>query len=270
MSVAFNPAPDVDTTAEQRQLVRARINDQFVELYGMPPDDPRRVALRADLAGQHVGLAERLASRFRNRGESSEDLVQVAAVGLLKAIDGFDPGRGVDFSSYAIPTMLGEIKRHFRDKGWLVRVPRRLQELRLDIARITTTLTQELGRTPSNADLAERLGVTEQELRECQLATGGYSALSLSAPLGDEKADNTLADVVGGWDQGMQTVDDRACLRPLIRKLDPRERQILGLRFFDDMTQTQIAEHVGISQMHVSRLLARSLTRLREGMLLEV
>ncbi|MEJ7659700.1 MAG: sigma-70 family RNA polymerase sigma factor [Hymenobacter sp.] len=175
----------------------------------------------------------------------------------------------MDFSSYAIPTMVGEIKRHFRDKGWSVRVPRRLKEMKLDVTKASGELTQNLGRTLTNADLAEHLGVTEDEIRECQVSARAYSALSLSAPLGAEDADSTLADLVGEPDKGMESVDDRESLRPLIEELPPRQRRIIAMRFYGNMTQSQIAERMGISQMHVSRLLSRSLAHLRKGMLLD-
>jgi RNA polymerase sigma-B factor len=255
--------------ATQRQADRAHVHDLLVELNRPSAILGRPAAVREELVSTHLSLAEHLARRFRNRGEPLDDLVQVAVVGLLKAIDGFDPDRGVDFTSYAIPTMVGEIKRHFRDKGWSVRVPRRLKELKLDVTKATMSLTQSLGRMPTNADLADYLGVTEDEIRECQLSARAYSAVSLSAPLGDEDADSTLADVLGEADKGIQSVEDRESLRPLIEELPPRQRRIIAMRFYGNMTQSQIAERVGISQMHVSRLLSRSLTHLRKGMLLD-
>ncbi|MGI8529418.1 MAG: RNA polymerase sigma factor SigF [Geodermatophilaceae bacterium] len=267
---AVNELPIVaEGVATQRQADRAHVHDLLVELNRPSAILGRPAAVREELVSTHLSLAEHLARRFRNRGEPLDDLVQVAVVGLLKAIDGFDPDRGVDFTSYAIPTMVGEIKRHFRDKGWSVRVPRRLKELKLDVTKATMSLTQSLGRMPTNADLADYLGVTEDEIRECQLSARAYSAVSLSAPLGDEDADSTLADVLGEADKGIQSVEDRESLRPLIEELPPRQRRIIAMRFYGNMTQSQIAERVGISQMHVSRLLSRSLTHLRKGMLLD-
>ncbi len=259
----------VDGLAAQRRTDKALVRELLVELASSTTTHHRHVVVREDLVGLHVSLAEHLARRFRNRGEPLDDLVQVALVGLLKAIDGFDPDRGVDFTSYAIPTMVGEIKRHFRDKGWSVRVPRRLKEMKLEVTRVAGRLTQELGRSVTNADLADHLGVTEDEIRECQASARAYSALSLSAPLGVEDADSTLADVMGGADKGMESVEDRESLRPLIEELPSRQRSIIAMRFYGNMTQSQIAERMGISQMHVSRLLTRSLAQLRAGMLID-
>jgi len=259
----------VDGLAAQRRTDKALVRELLVELASSTTTRHRHVVVREDLVGLHVSLAEHLARRFRNRGEPLDDLVQVALVGLLKAIDGFDPDRGVDFTSYAIPTMVGEIKRHFRDKGWSVRVPRRLKEMKLEVTRVAGRLAQELGRSVTNADLADHLGVTEDEIRECQASARAYSALSLSAPLGVEDADSTLADVMGGADKGMESVEDRESLRPLIEELPSRQRSIIAMRFYGNMTQSQIAERMGISQMHVSRLLTRSLAQLRAGMLID-
>lgn len=259
----------VDGADSERRAERAQVRELFLELSRTRTACDQHEALREQLVRLHIPLAEHLARRFRNRGEPLDDLVQVAVVGLLKAIDGFDPDRGVDFTSYAIPTMVGEIKRHFRDKGWSVRVPRRLKELKLDVTKAAATLTQHLGRTPTNADLAAHLGVTEEEIRECHVSARGYAAMSLSAPLGGEEVDSTLADVLGDSDLGMQSVEDRETLRPLIEELPLRQRRIIAMRFYGNMTQSQIAEHVGISQMHVSRLLSRSLAHLRQGMLVD-
>ncbi len=259
----------VDGLAAQRLTDKTRVRGLCVELAAAKTTRDRHNAVREDLVGLHVPLAEHLARRFRNRGEPFDDLVQVALVGLLKAIDGFDPDRGVDFTSYAIPTMVGEIKRHFRDKGWSVRVPRRLKEMRLEVTKVSAHLTQDLGRSVTTADLADHLGVTQAEIRECQASARAYSALSLFAPLGEGDADNTLADVMGGADKGLESVEDRESLRPLIEELPPRQRSIIAMRFYGNMTQSQIAERMGISQMHVSRLLSRSLAQLRAGMLVD-
>lgn len=258
-----------EATASQRRTDRAHVRALLVELNCPEIDDTRQAAVREELVRRHLPLAEHLARRFRNRGEPLDDLVQVAVVGLLKAIDGFDPRRGVDFTSYAIPTMVGEVKRHFRDKGWSVRVPRRLKEMKLDVTKAAATLTQQLGRTPTSSDLAAHLGVTEDEIRECQISARAYSTASLSAPLREDEADSTLADVLGEADKGMESVEDRESLRPLLEELPLRQRRIIAMRFYGNMTQSQIAERVGISQMHVSRLLSRSLVHLRQGMLLD-
>lgn len=226
-----------------------------------------RTAARDELLENYLPLAEQLAHRFRNRGEPLDDLVQVARLGLIKSVDGFDPDRGVDFTSYAIPTISGELKRHFRDKGWSLRVPRRLKDLRLDINQATLHLTQHLGRTPTSADIATHLEISEAAVSEAVLSAQAYNATSLSTPVGPESAgDSTLADTLGGLDQGMDGVEDRETLRPLLGRLAPRERRIIGMRYYENMTQSQIATQVGISQMHVSRLLTRSLQQMREGL----
>ena len=230
-----------------------------------PPDGPQYAAAREELVGHYLPLARRLAGRFRNRGEPLDDLTQVALLGLLKAIDGFDPDRGVKFTSYAVPTMLGEIKRHFRDKGWSVHVPRRLKELGLNLNAATSTLTQALGRTPTDADLAAYLDASEAEIRECRLSAHGYRASSMSAVSALD--DCAVEERLGSVDAGLSRVEDRATLRLLIAELPDRQQRILGLRFFGSLTQAQIAERVGVSQMHVSRLLAKSLDQLRSGML---
>lgn len=237
----------------------------LVELRSAPPTDPRRAQLRDSLVDLHMPLARYLATRFRGRGEPLDDLIQVAVIGLLKAIDGFDSERGVDFRSYAIPTMTGELKRHFRDKGWSIRVPRRLTEMRLEVAEATAVLTQQLQRTLTAADLADYLGVTEAEVRESQLAARAYSTASLSTRLDPGDSGSTLADVLGTVDAGMSTVEDRQALRPLIAALPHRQRRIIGMHYYANMTQLEIAKHVGISQMHVSRLLTRSLAQLRDS-----
>lgn len=269
MTAVSERPPAVDDAVDQRRADKELVRGLLVELGCPATSRERQDVLREEIVGLHLSLAEHLARRFRNRGEPLDDLVQVAMVGLLKAIDGFDPARGVDFSSYAIPTMVGEIKRHFRDKGWSVRVPRRLKEMKLEVTRVSGTLTQDLGRSLTNADLADCLGVSEDEIRECQVSARAYAALSLSAPMGEDEADSTLADVVGDADKGMESVEDRESLRPLIEELPLRERRIIAMRFYGNLTQSQIAERMGISQMHVSRLLSRSLAHLRAGMLID-
>ena len=236
-------------------------------LSGLPSGDPRREDTRNTLVTLHQPLVEHLARRFRNRGEPYDDLVQVATIGLIKAIDRYDPERGVEFSTYATPTIVGEIKRWFRDKGWAVRVPRRLQELRLAIGSATGTLTQELGRSPTVAELAERLGASADDVLEGLESANAYSTLSLDAPDNSEVDGPSVLDLLGSEDSALEGVENREALKPLLSRLPERERRILLLRFFAGMTQSQIAAEVGISQMHVSRLLARTLTRLRKGLL---
>jgi RNA polymerase sigma-B factor len=237
------------------------------ELSVLAADEPRRGDIRSQLVSIHQPLVEHLARRFRNRGEPYDDLVQVATIGLIKAIDRYDPARGVEFSTYATPTIVGEIKRWFRDKGWAVRVPRRLQELRLEIGAATGALAQELGRSPTVAELAERIGASEDEILDGIESAAAYSTLSLDAPEGSDSDGPSVLDMLGAEDEALEGVENREALKPLLAGLPERERRILLLRFFAGMTQSQIAVEVGISQMHVSRLLARTLVRLREGLL---
>ncbi|MDP9496154.1 MAG: RNA polymerase sigma factor SigF [Actinomycetota bacterium] len=241
----------------------------FAELAALPPDDPRRARLRDELVEQHLPLVEYLARRFRNRGEPLDDLVQVATIGLIKSVDRFDLDRGVEFSTYATPTIVGEIKRHFRDKGWAIRVPRRLQELKLSLTKATSELSQKNGRSPTVAELAGHLGLSEEEILEGLESANAYSAVSLDAPDGGDDDSPSVSDSLGITDDSLEGVEYRESLKPLLEKLPAREKKILLLRFFGGMTQSQIAGELGISQMHVSRLLARTLAQLREGLLAE-
>jgi RNA polymerase sigma-B factor len=222
-------------------------------------DHPR---LREEAIEAWLPLARHLAMRYSGRGEPTDDLVQTATVGLIKAVDKFDPERGVDFAGYAIPTIIGEIKRHFRDRTWSVRVPRRLQELRLAITEANATLTHSLGRSPTVPDVATYLGVSEEDVLEGLEGARAYNAASLSTPI---SADGTtsLGDTLGGEDDQFELAETRVALGPALATLDEREQKILTLRFYGNLTQSQIADRVGISQMHVSRLLARALTKLR-------
>ncbi|MEU8539052.1 RNA polymerase sigma factor SigF [Streptomyces sp. NPDC048717] len=240
----------------------------FVELRDMPEGSAERAALRDRLVRMHLPLVEHLARRFRNRGEPLDDLMQVATIGLIKSVDRFDPERGVEFSTYATPTVVGEIKRHFRDKGWAVRVPRRLQELRLSLTTATAELSQLHGRSPTVHELAERLGISEEEVLEGLESANAYSTLSLDVPDTDDESP-AVADTLGAEDEALEGVEYRESLKPLLEDLPPREKRILLLRFFGNMTQSQIAQEVGISQMHVSRLLARTLAQLRDKLLVE-
>jgi RNA polymerase sigma-B factor len=233
----------------------------------LPKDNPDRVRVRERLIEMYLPLAEYLARRFRNRGEQLDDLNQVANLGLIKSVDGYDVNRGAAFTSYAIPMIVGELKRHFRDKGWDVRVPRRLQELRLEITKATSDLAQQLGRSPTVADLAEHLNVSEEEIIEGLDSSHAYRALSLHAPVAGDEATTELVDLLGDVDRDIESVEDREALRPLIAKLPVREQKIIAMRFFGNMTQSQIAAELGISQMHVSRLLSHALGVLREGLL---
>ncbi len=244
-----------------------RVPGLVARLLACGSDDARRAEVRAELISTCMPMARYLARRYRNRGESLDDLVQVATVGLIKAVDGFDPGRGTTFGAYAVPTIIGEIKRYFRDKGWAIRVPRRLQELHLQIVNVVDPLTQRLGRAPTVTELAERLGTSEEHVIEGLACAPAYRALSLQAPAGADPEGATLADLLGTADPELEQVERREALRPLIAKLPVREQRIIAMRYFGNMTQSQIAAATGISQMHVSRLLGHSLRVLREELL---
>jgi RNA polymerase sigma-B factor len=248
---------------------RAYARELFGQLAALPEDDPQRQRVRDELVEMHLALVEYLARRFRNRGEPLDDLVQVATIGLIKSVDRFDLERGVEFSTYATPTIVGEIKRHFRDKGWAIRVPRRLQELKLALAKATSDLSQKNGRAPTVAELAQHLGMSEEDILEGLESANAYSAVSLDAPDAGDDDSPAVADSLGTTDAALEGVEYRESLKPLLEKLPPREKKILLLRFFGNMTQSQIAAELGISQMHVSRLLARTLAQLREGLLAE-
>ena len=247
------------TAVEQTRRRSARLFQAFRDRNA---GQASRDDARDSLVHLHLPLVEHCARRFRNRGEPYEDLVQVGTIGLLKSIDRFDSDRGVEFSTYATPTIIGEIKRHFRDKGWAIRVPRRLQELRLQIGATSAELTQTLGRSPTLRELAEEIGCTVEEIVEGIESSNAYSTLSLDASDDDDEGGSMLA-ALGVADQGIEQVELRESIKPLLDQLAPREKRILLLRFFKNMTQSQIAEEIGVSQMHVSRLLTRTLQQLR-------
>lgn len=219
-------------------------------------------AAREQAVVELTPLVRALASRYAGRGEPLDDLVQVGMLGLIKAVDRFDVDRGVDFSSYAIPTVVGEIRRHFRDRAWAMHVPRRLKELSLRLSRILDHLTNELGRSPTIAELAEAAGVEEEDVIDALDSSNAYTTRSLHAPFEDGGDDN-LSDKLGVEDAGYEEVEDGALVAAGLDALDERERRIVELRFFEEMTQSQIAAEVGISQMHVSRLLRRALAKMR-------
>jgi RNA polymerase sigma-B factor len=231
----------------------------------VPAGTPERADLRRQAIEDHIPFAQRLARRFRDRGEPVDDLCQVAMVGLVNAVDGYDPMRGCEFAGYATPTIVGEIRRYFRDKGWRIKVPRRLQELRLQVNRARTELSQTMSASPTITDIARHLGVTEEEVGEAIEVARLYNPVSLSAPAGPD-SDLGIADPIGDVDPGMLAVENRESVKPLLAALPERERRILTMRFFRDMTQSQIAAEVGISQMHVSRLLTQTLDKLRAAM----
>jgi RNA polymerase sigma-B factor len=224
----------------------------------------RDPALRDTLVQRYLPLARQLARRYQRPDEPMDDLVQVASLGLVKAVDRFDATREVAFSSYAVPTILGEIKRHFRDRTWSVRVPRDLQEMALKVERAVGDLTRDLHRSPSIDELARHVGISQEQALEALQAAGAYHATSLDTPRGTE-ADpgDTLADTIGGDEDGYDRAEERATIDQLMRTITPREREVLRLRFEEDLTQAEIGEIIGVSQMQVSRLIRQSVSRLR-------
>ncbi|MFJ7151520.1 RNA polymerase sigma factor SigF [Streptomyces sp. NPDC100445] len=241
----------------------------FEQLAVVEEGTPAYSYARNTLIEMNMSLVRFAAGRFRSRGpEEMEDIVQVGMIGLIKAIDRFELSREAEFTSFAIPYIVGEIKRFFRDTTWAVHVPRRLQEARVQLARATEELRSRLGRTPTVRELSELLSLPEDEVREARLAANGYNSSSLDATLGTgEDGETALQDFIGTEDAALELVEDFHALAPLIAELDERDRQIIHMRFVEELTQAQIGERLGVSQMHVSRLLSRTLARLREGML---
>lgn len=233
------------------------------EYAALGPDDPRREPLRDELVTGFLPVAQHIARRFNNRGEPLDDLVQVATVGLINAVDRYSPDRGTDFFSFAVPTISGEVRRHFRDLGWSMRVPRRLKDLHVSINTAVSNLSQDLGRAPRPSEIAEQLGVPVADVLEGLEASEAYRSSSLDEMLSSEQGSATVGELVGEADAELARVDFQQALRPVLAELAERERTIVLLRFFGNLTQTQIADQVGISQMHVSRLLAQTLDRLR-------
>ncbi|WP_435271127.1 SigB/SigF/SigG family RNA polymerase sigma factor [Streptomyces sp. 1222.5] len=233
-------------------------------------DGPARDAVQDELVTAWLPMAHRIASRFRDRGESIEDLRQVAALGLVKAVDRFDPSRGGAFESYAVPTITGEVKRHFRDHMWAVRVPRRVQEVRNRVRIARRELAQQPGSPePTIADIAARTGLTEEEVSAGMEALESFSSLSLDAEVASVEDGYSLADTLSTAEAAYDIVVDREAVKDSLRRLSERDRAILYMRFFEDMTQSRIAERLGISQMHVSRLISRSCDRVRREALAE-
>jgi RNA polymerase sigma-B factor len=224
------------------------------------------LAAREQLIEEHMSLVRSLARRYSYRGEQLDDLVQIGAIGLIKAIDRFDLERGVELTTYATPNIIGEIKRHFRDRGWSVRVPRGLQELNVQLSRLLEQLTVQLSRSPTISELAKAAGVDEEDVLEALESGRAYTSLSLSSGSGggDDDDDVDPLETIGIEEHQYEVSEDRAVLAPGFRVLDQRERTILRLRFFDGLTQSQIAQQIGISQMHVSRLIRRSLEKIRQ------
>jgi len=225
----------------------------------------RDAALRNEVVVTYLNLVRFLALKFANRGEPLDDLIQVGTIGLLKAIDRFEPERGIEFTTYATPTIVGEIKRYFRDKGWAVKVPRRLQELNLAVNRAGEKMAIEFGRSPTVHELAERLDASEEDILEAQELGHAYNLLSLDSEVSGEsdKKSQTLADTIGEFDTGLELLEDRANLERAFHVLTGRERVIVYLRFYESVSQTEIAKRLNVSQMHVSRLQAKALSKMR-------
>ncbi|WP_037852895.1 RNA polymerase sigma factor SigF [Streptomyces sp. NRRL S-340] len=289
--------PDDGVRAGRSGLAAAPAGEPPAALAGLPdippydevaPDDARALSktlferlesleegthayayVRNTLVELNLALVKFAASRFRSRSEPMEDIIQVGTIGLIKAIDRFELSRGVEFPTFAMPTIIGEIKRFFRDTSWSVRVPRRLQELRLDLAKAGDELAQRLDRAPTVAELAHHLGLTEDEVVEGMAASNAYTASSLDAQPDDDDSEGTLADRIGYEDHGIEGIEYVESLKPLIAELPARDRKILSLRFVANMTQSEIGDELGISQMHVSRLLSRTLVRLRKALTVE-
>ncbi|MCW2541375.1 MAG: SigB/SigF/SigG family polymerase sigma factor [Frankiales bacterium] len=240
---------------------RTRTRDLFETLRSVDPADSRHRAARDELVEVHLPLVRYLARRFAGRGEPTDDLVQIGTVGLLQAIDRFEVDRGLEFSTFATPNIAGEIKRHFRDRGWMVRVPRRLQELQAELSTGIAELSQRLGRSPTVAELAEHLKLSAEQVIEATESARAYSALPLDVP--SAATGRSIADSLIEQDDGLDHVELRHTLRPLLATLTERERKALLLRFVENKTQSEIADVLGVSQVHVSRLLAKTLSQLR-------
>ncbi|MGZ8648741.1 MAG: SigB/SigF/SigG family RNA polymerase sigma factor [Solirubrobacteraceae bacterium] len=253
-------ADDQRANAAVGRVARALEDRRLLERYHREADPAAREAL----VERFLPLARQLARRYQRAGEPLDDLIQVASLGLLKAIERFDPARETAFSSFAVPTILGELKRHFRDKGWSVRVPRDLQELAVKVDRVGADMGRTLGRAPTTDELAKQLGVTHEQVLEAREAAGAYRAVSLDRPRGDEEDEGKLVDALGTEDHGFAVAEDSATVQRLMRVLTEREREVLRLRFEEDLTQSEIGIRVGVSQMHVSRLIRQSVARLRE------
>jgi RNA polymerase sigma-B factor len=253
----------------QRDHDDGRAEELLRELARLEPQDRRREEIRSELVVMHTPLARNIAGRYARRGEALEDIEQAAMLGLVKAINRFDPDVGQRFLSYAAPTMTGEVKRHFRDRTWSMRMPRPLQELRLALRTARHDFMLKHDRPPTVPEVAELLGISEDEAIEVIGATEAYRPVSLDSPVADEDGGATLGDLIGDEDPELELIVDRNALRPMLEKLPERERTILIHRFFGNKTQTEIAELLGISQMHVSRLISRSLVDLKKKLLEE-
>ena len=243
--------------------LRSADREMFEQLAALEAGTTEHESLRAALIERHLPLVTFMARKFADRGEPLDDLIQVGTIGLIKAIDRFEISKGFEFSTFATPTIVGEIKRHFRDKTWAIRVPRRLQELGAAITKANNALTQKLDRSPTPKEIAKHLGVTVDEIAEALESNAAYSTVSLDS--GSDESP-TIGDSVGSLDEALEGVEYRESLKPLLAALDDREKRILQMRFFDNLSQSQIATELGISQMHVSRILTKVLSQLRTGL----
>lgn len=249
--------------SEARPNEYGDVPDMFREMASVAADSAEYQRQRDKLVERCLPLADHIARRFEGRGEPRDDLIQVARVGLVNAVARFDVETGSDFVSFAVPTIMGEVRRHFRDNSWSVKVPRRLKEAHLRLGVATAELSQRLGRAPTATELATELDMDRDDVIEGLVAGSSYNTLSIDSGGGDDDA-RAIADTLGDADDRLDRIENREALRPLLEALPERERTVLVLRFFESMTQTQIAERIGISQMHVSRLLSKSLARLRD------
>ncbi|MEU8247733.1 SigB/SigF/SigG family RNA polymerase sigma factor [Nonomuraea sp. NPDC048916] len=247
-------------------LTEMTAEELLTEMVNPDTPDSVRERLRERLVAMHDRLAHEIARRYRYRGEPMEDLLQAAYVGLMKAINGFDAALGHEFRGYAVVTMTGEVKRHFRDRTWAIRVPRVYQERRSELNKLSSDLAQDLGRAPTVAELAARMNISQEDVLLTLDASAAYSTLSLDAPLGGPDDDATLGDVIPEEDHSLSILVDKHAVKPLIDALPAREKKILLLRFYGNMTQSEIAAEFGISQMHVSRILRNVLSQLRAGL----
>jgi RNA polymerase sigma-B factor len=266
MTAVIVPSPPAPSSAAQADDSYDDVVEMFLALSDMPAESHEYRRQRECIVNRCLPLADHVARHFARRGEGLDDLIQVARLGLMNAINRFDPAKGPSFIGFAIPTMMGEVRRYFRDYSWGMRVPRRLRELHVQISRTTAELVQELGRAPTASELSEALGVPHEEIVECLVAGDAYQLDSLDAPLGSDGAGKgrLVADAVGGIDPQIDHITNREAVRALVADLPQRERAVLHMRFFESMTQSQIAERIGVSQMQVSRILAHTLQCLRD------
>ena len=263
MERSVEAAGDVDTVAPVDEY--ADVMAMFAAIHADEGNTSDATRQREEIFNRCLVLAHRIARHYGGRGEDIEDLTQVARLGLVKAVNRFDPTKGSHFVAFAVPTMMGEVRRHFRDHGWSMHVPRRLKDRHGHITRATMELTQTLGRAPTAGQLAEVLEISREDVVDSMLAAGAYRVHSIDAPVSTgDSAPRMVSDTVGDVDQGFDRITDEATVRPLLAALPERERTVLYLRFFESMTQSQIAEKIGVSQMHVSRILERTLRELRD------